>query len=114
MADFISQGFFETGGVLPEDALGHDALALRILDRVRSMDPGSGIAIQASWGHGKTDVLARMAASTYGLDQKLDASRIAPKALWLNPWQYDDPNLLTPLVIALLGRIPKEFYSKGK
>lgn len=108
IADFISEGFFEGDAKLPDDALGHDEFAQAMLRRVADAGPGIVFAIEGPWGHGKTDVLARMAASTYDRCPKLDSSGIAPRALWLNPWQYGDPNLLTPLVLAILKRIPDE------
>ncbi len=107
--DFISQDFFEhlhdpEGTRLPEDALGHGALAETLLRAATSLPPGTVIALQGAWGRGKTDVLARVAARTWPLDKQDLPPGIADGALWINPWQYGTPDLLTPLVAELVKR----------
>jgi hypothetical protein len=88
----------------PVDHLSHDELAQAILGYVADMPPGSVVAVQAPWGRGKTDVLARVHALYEG---RASTSK-APKPLWLNPWRYGSPNLIAPLVIELLGRLKPE------
>ena len=63
MNDFVSQGTLDTGLDLPPDALGHDDLARAIIYKAVHLPPGSVIAVQGSWGRGKTDVLARVAVA---------------------------------------------------
>ncbi len=112
--DFISQSSFESeDGTQPaplslaEDKLGHENLAELILQAAVNLPPGSVIAVQGSWGEGKTDVIARIANISYKQDNRLP-DEIIPKAFWLNPWQYGTPDLLSPLVIKLLDRIPPQ------
>ncbi|MEA2493860.1 MAG: hypothetical protein QOJ29_1771 [Thermoleophilaceae bacterium] len=83
----------------PVDHLSHDELAQAILGYVADMPPGSVVAVQAPWGRGKTDVLARVHARYV----KRASTANAPEPLWLNPWRYGSPNLIAPLVIELLG-----------
>ncbi len=96
--DFVNQAALEAGLPLPIDALGHQAVASRLLTWSAKLPPGSVIAVQGEWGRGKTDLLARLAAQTVS-----DPGPAGP-ALWLNPWQYGTPDLLTPLVRALHAR----------
>lgn len=101
----VTQEALDDGKVhLDHDALEHDRIATSILNNGLSLPIGSVIAIQGPWGRGKTDVLARMALMTYRDSGR--PSRAAHKCLWLNPWQYGTPDLLTPLVINLVKRIP--------
>lgn len=115
VADFISQSTFEQSrdpsgpSPLPRDALGHEALSRTLLDRVRLLPPGAVIALQAGWGEGKTDVLARAALRTW----QAQVPGFANEAIWINPWQYGTPDLLSPLVLALLRR-GKELEKKRK
>ncbi|MBI2300095.1 MAG: hypothetical protein HYU66_14320 [Armatimonadetes bacterium] len=110
MPDFITQEFFEPQGdqpspaeeLLPNDALGHDRLMKGLLESLFLIDPfrvqsGSVVALQASWGRGKTDLLARIARETY----RDGLSRYLAPALWVNPWQYGSPDLLSPMVAQL-------------
>ncbi len=107
--DFISQSSFESedGVQLAEDKLDHERLAELILQAAVNLPPGSVIAVQGSWGQGKTDMIARIANITYK-QGKWPHLGIIPKALWLNPWQYGTPDLLSPLVIELFKRIPPQ------
>lgn len=81
--DFVSQSSFEAGLELPEDSLGHDALAKSILWSISHLAPGAVLGIQGPWGRGKTDVLARVAQATYGQDTC--PKELARKAIWVNP-----------------------------
>lgn len=106
--DFISQGTIDAGLTPVPDALGHDAMALAILHKAVFLPPGSVLAVQGAWGRGKTDVLLRIAAivrepTKHGIQEGLIGD-----SLWINPWQYGTPDLLTPLVLAILDRIPSE------
>lgn len=96
--DFVNQAALEAGLSLPIDAIGHQGVASRLLSWSARLPPGSVIAVQGEWGRGKTDVLARVAART------VSEPGVAGPALWLNPWQYGTPDLLTPLVRALQAR----------
>ncbi len=100
MPDFITAGAIRAGLSLPDDALDHDVIAGRLLAQAARLPAGSVIALQGSWGRGKTDVIARLA-------QRAEAEP-AWAWLWINPWQYGDANLLTPLVLELLAMIPAE------
>ncbi|MFT5582781.1 MAG: hypothetical protein ACI9VR_000357 [Cognaticolwellia sp.] len=96
--DFVNQAALEAGLPLPVDALGHQAVASRLLTWSAELPPGSVIAVQGEWGRGKTDLLARLAAVT------VSDPGPAGAALWLNPWQYGTPDLLSPLIRALNAR----------
>jgi KAP family P-loop domain len=85
-----------------QDGLGHDGLAIAIAEHMETLPPGSVVAIQGPWGRGKTDVLRRVHSV---LQER--SGKDAPAPLWLNPWQYGSPNLIAPLVVQLLQRIPQ-------
>lgn len=106
MPDFLSASSFE-GLTLPEDALSHRALAKNTLRWLVHMRPGSVLALQGSWGRGKTDVLARIMELT-----RLDPPPpcVAAQALWVNPWQYGSPDLLTPVVRQLAERAEQKGF----
>ncbi|CAG1002770.1 hypothetical protein ANAEL_03096 [Anaerolineales bacterium] len=89
---------------LPSDSFAHDALAFSLLEAGTKLRPGAAIAIQGSWGRGKTDVLARIAQLTES--QRTRVPRVARPVLWINPWQYSTADLLTPLVVQLLSEMP--------
>lgn len=108
MGDFVSQATIDAGAQLVPDALGHDATALAILQKTVFLEPGAVIAVQGSWGRGKTDVLTRIAAIVRDPTKAAVPSGLIVDALWINPWQYGTPDLLTPLVLAMLDRIPEE------
>ena len=109
----VDKSLLESGTAwLMKDGLGHEELAKRILQVVFQLPLGSVIAIEGSWGRGKTDVLSRIASLTYE-EEKLSRiqtakRKIRPNAIWLNPWKYSNPDLLTPLMYELYGRLPKE------
>jgi hypothetical protein len=103
MTDFISQATVDRGLELPSDALAHEAFAKTVLETTARMPPGAVVALQAPWGRGKTDVLARVIRLASHNADDTDAAALRP--LWINPWQYGTPDLLTPLVIGLLDRI---------
>ena len=104
MAGFTSAGAIEAGLTLPEDALGHSQVAQRLPWAVSQLSAGSVVSLQGSWGRGKTDVLARLV--TAAQQSKVDR-------LWVNPWQYGTPDLLSPLVLALLDACCRRASSKG-
>ncbi|MFO0588011.1 MAG: P-loop NTPase fold protein [Polyangiaceae bacterium] len=108
MGDFVSQATIDAGLTLVPDALGHDQTALAILQKTVFLEPGSVIAVQGSWGRGKTDVLMRIAALIRDPAKAAIPEGLIADALWINPWQYGTPDLLTPLVLAILERIPEE------
>jgi hypothetical protein len=85
---------------VPDDALSHIRLAQAVLNHVDGMPQGSVIAVQGPWGRGKTDVLRRLQAQ---VTARMDKSALEP--LWINPWQYGTPDLLTPLVTQLITRM---------
>ncbi|HXZ11550.1 MAG TPA: P-loop NTPase fold protein [Candidatus Sulfotelmatobacter sp.] len=111
MSDFLSQASFEAGIALPKDALDHDDIAASILTKSGLLPPGSVLCIQGPWGRGKTDVLARVATATY---KRHSGEHLCPKAIWVNPWQYGTPDLLSPIVLALLERIKPEHRTASK
>lgn len=104
MTDFISQATVDLGLQLPDDALQHGPFARSVLETGLRMPPGAVVALQGPWGRGKTDVLARVAVLASG--GAGDPVACARRPLWINPWQYGTPDLLTPLVLGLLDRIP--------
>jgi hypothetical protein len=110
--DFITQKALEDLDVkFPEDQLEHDKFSKSLLSRLSLLPAGSVVALQGSWGRGKTDVLARLAKMTYG---DTPTPGIARKAIWLNPWEYGTSDLLTPLVLAVLQRIPPPVLKVNK
>lgn len=90
---------------LPDDQFKHDALATHIMSVATYLPEGSVIAIEGSWGRGKTDLLRRVARKTFESGDHQE-NKMAAKALWLNPWQYGKPDLLTPLIRTLANRLP--------
>jgi KAP family P-loop domain len=92
------------GDKAPFDGLRHQEVADAVAGHVAVLPPGSVISVQGSWGRGKTDVLARVfdrfAAAAEGGDR--------PEPLWLDPWQYGTPDLIRPVVVELLARMPPE------
>jgi hypothetical protein len=110
--DFLSQDFFQqlgSGDVgLPEDALGHEVLATALRRSATPLPAGSVIAIEGSWGRGKTDLLARVAAPTFAAEEKERPRGLARAAVWLNPWGYGSADLLTPLVTELGRRVAQQ------
>jgi hypothetical protein len=108
MSDFVSQGTIDEGLTPVPDALGHDATALAILHKAVFLPPGAVIAIQGSWGRGKTDVLTRVATFVRDPEKHGVPKGLLADALWINPWQYGTPDLLTPLVLAMIARFPEE------
>jgi hypothetical protein len=99
--NFVSKGSLK-GADLPQDSLSHDALARSILKNSLLLPPGAVVAVQGPWGRGKTDVLMRIQRNLE--DGKVEG--VVPKPLWINPWQYGTPDLLTPLVLELLDHVP--------
>jgi hypothetical protein len=97
-----------------QDLLGHGGLAEQLVANVVSMGDGCVVAVQASWGRGKTDVLGRM----HDIVATECECRHAPRPIWINPWKYGSPDLLTPLVVELLAVMaemrPSILRSDGK
>lgn len=110
--DFVSQGTIDAGLAPVPDALGHHAMALAILHKAVFLPPGSVLAVQGAWGRGKTDVLLRIAAIIREPQKHGVPEGVIGDSLWINPWQYGTPDLLTPLVLAILDRIPSELRTK--
>jgi hypothetical protein len=106
LADFVSQGTIDAGLEPVPDALNHHAMALAILRKAVFLPPGSVLAVQGAWGRGKTDVLLRIAAIVREPDKHGLPEGLVGDCLWINPWQYGTPDLLTPLVLAMFDRIP--------
>jgi hypothetical protein len=87
-----------------QDSLAHDQIASALIRHLKILPRGSVIAVQGSWGRGKTDILTR-------LDLLLTAGSkegSAVRPVWINPWQYGVPDLLTPLVLELIERVNPE------
>jgi KAP family P-loop domain len=97
----------ELGTLSLPDAFNHEGLARSLLKHAETLLPGSVIAIQGPWGRGKTDVLKRICAVV----QKPDAAWLPP--LWINPWRYANPDLLTPLIAELVSRLDQEQKSRS-
>jgi hypothetical protein len=107
MGDFVSQATIDDGLTPVPDALGHDQTALALLQKTVFLPPGSVLAVQGSWGRGKTDVLTRIAAMVRSPTKSGIPEGLIVDALWINPWQYGTADLLTPLVLAMLARLPE-------
>lgn len=105
----ISGGEQQTLVDPPRDCLFHDDLARSLISHLSFLPRGSVIAIQGSWGRGKTDILARIRST---LAQEPPDQNI-PRPAWINPWQYGVPDLLSPLVLELIERIPREDRRKS-
>jgi len=111
MTDFVTQASIDAGLVLPQDGLGHERAAELVFEKVANLEPGSVIAIQGGWGRGKTDVLARVAHLARE-DCRAEQPKIAD-VIWVNPWQYGTPDLLTPLTLSVIGRIGVDQRAKS-
>jgi len=105
MADFISQDYFHEGMPAIPDGIAHETFAKSVASYIPAMPMGCAVALQGTWGRGKTDILARVAAATYSKEKCPEG--IARNAIWINPWRYGTTDLLSPLVIQLIGRLPK-------
>lgn len=104
--DFVSgETLTAAAANLPNDALDHSEFARALLNTVLILPEGSVVGLQGPWGRGKTDVLARVTSLV--LDDLHFADEFV-EPIWINPWQYGTPDLLTPLVIKILGRIPSK------
>jgi hypothetical protein len=91
-------------GAMTADALGHQRLADAVTLHIDALPPASVLALQGSWGRGKSDVLGRV------LDRFAQRAKEfgTPEPLRLDPWRYGTPDLIRPVVLALLSRIPAE------
>ncbi|MGN7611422.1 KAP family P-loop NTPase fold protein [Magnetococcales bacterium HHB-1] len=102
----------------PKDKLGHERLSMMLLEMVNSLPNGSVIALEGTWGRGKTDVMTRMVtllimahrqhALAREYKHKYSALRalakdIQPHVIWINPWEHTDHNLVQP-IIAEIGQ----------
>ena len=94
----------DTAATQLADSLTHDNIAKSLIRHLDYLPRGSVIAVQGSWGRGKTDILTRV---DYALHQAASSSR-APVPVWINPWQYSAPDLLSPLVLELISRVRPE------
>lgn len=90
------------------DALDHQRFAESVTAHLDNLDPGAILALQGSWGRGKTDVLNRVFA---GFAKRATTNR-APAPLWLDPWRYGTPDLIRPVVLKLLKEVPPEKWDK--
>ncbi len=96
-------------GAATEDALGHQRLADAVTRHLDALPPASVLALQGSWGRGKSDVLGRV----HDRFAQRAKEHGAPEPLRLDPWQYGTPDLIRPVVLALLSRIRAEDW-RGK
>lgn len=106
---FINQDTINAvGWSPPRDKFNHDNFAEGIFRQVHELPAGSVIAIQGRWGQGKTDILSRVAhMHNQRMRDTTDVESwdsMNDTVLWLNPWQYGTPDLLTPLVVELTKR----------
>jgi len=93
----------------PQDALEHDAVGEAIYAHLGRLPLGSVIAVQGSWGRGKTDMVARV----FQMAADAAAEGQAPQPLWLNPWQYGQPDLISPLVVELVSRLAPQIRQRS-
>jgi hypothetical protein len=96
-------------GATTGDALGHQRLADAVTRHLDALPPASVLALQGSWGRGKSDVLGRVFAC---FDQRAKEFN-TPQPVRLDPWQYGTPDLIRPVVLALLNQISAEDW-RGK
>lgn len=91
------------GGVRKvDDLLGHDQIAQSIIGHIEKLDPGTVVAVQGSWGRGKTDVLQRLKGNL----EERQGSPKWPPPLWINPWSYGRPDLVSPLLAQMTQCLP--------
>lgn len=91
--------------IISTDSLDHETYAARLLSRLSRLPNGWAVALRGPWGRGKTDVLGRvhrLVATSEPVGSKGFSDVIA-----ISPWQHPQPDLLTPLVVSLLERLPK-------
>jgi hypothetical protein len=93
----------------PRDCLSHDDLACSLISHLTLLPRGSVIAVQGSWGRGKTDILARISSTL----AQASLGENSPRPAWINPWQYGAPDLLSPLVLELIERVRPEDRKKS-
>ncbi len=86
------------------DALRHEGVADAIAGHITRLPAGSVISVQGPWGRGKTDVVTRV----FDLFDRDALAGDAPKPIWIDPWQYGRPDLIQPVVVALLDRMRKQ------
>jgi hypothetical protein len=94
------------GSKAAQDALGHDVVAQAVAGHITGLPPGSVISVQGPWGRGKTDVVTRV-FDLYSQDPR------APEPLWIDPWRYGRPDLIRPVVVALLDRMRNKRPENG-
>jgi hypothetical protein len=87
-----------------DEALEHHRFANAVTLHLDALPAGSVLALQGSWGRGKTNVLKRV----YATFQTRATNSGTPKPLQLDPWRYGTPDLIGPVVLALLKEIPKD------
>lgn len=106
--DFYSQDLLLNSEFKPPpDALGHGELADALLGKLRLLEAGAIVAIQGGWGTGKTDVMVRLAHAENQRIRNSEADPAQEGVIWVNPWQYATPDLLTPVAVSLAQRSPK-------
>lgn len=96
--------------IVDDDALGHQRIAGAITAHLDRLDPGSVLALQGSWGRGKTNVLKRV----FAVFADRATTSGAPAPLWLDPWRYGTPDLIKPIVLALLAAVPPQRWSRDE
>jgi KAP family P-loop domain len=88
----------------PMDCLQHDDLAKSIVRHICQLPPGSVIAIQGTWGSGKTDVLNRVHFIFQTMSRGSGPIKY-PEPIFLAPWKFGTPNLVAPLVAHLVANL---------
>jgi hypothetical protein len=91
------------GMKVARDELGHDRMAEAVRGHITRLPAGSVISVQGPSGRGKTDVVTRV-LDLFAEDAL--AGKV-PQPVWIDPWQHGRPDLIQPIVIALLDRVPK-------
>lgn len=88
--------------IAEQDSLQHTEYASHLLMRLKRLPDGWAVALRGPWGRGKTDVLGRV--------ERQIAIKETPtgfaSTISVSPWRHPQPDLLTPLVLSLLTRIP--------
>lgn len=113
----IHQDLLDENETAPRrDAFGHKELAEQLYENLTRSPEGKVVAIDASWGRGKSDLLYRVAklhnehliGSIKETDTKPKTlptlSDLPTRALWLNPWLDKDVSLTGQVAIELSRR----------
>jgi hypothetical protein len=87
---------------LEVDGLQHKEAARTLLLNVLDMPAGAVVAVHGPWGRGKTNMLKWLTVQALEARGAEQTPTRFVEVVVLNPWQYGDPDLLSPLILQLL------------